>query len=164
VFRCSSRSARSCWRCRTPRRRRRRRSIASRRGSIVFSYRNAAPPFSYKDREGRIKGYSVDLCLHVAARIQKELAMPELKIEWVSVEAATRLEAVATGKVDADCGTTTISLSRMQTVDFSVPIFVDGGGVLVRGKKKPTRMADLKGIRALIVPAGRRPNRGSSVR
>ncbi len=46
------------------------------RGSIVFSYRNAAPPFSYKDREGRIKGYSVDLCLRVAALIQKELAMP----------------------------------------------------------------------------------------
>jgi ABC-type amino acid transport substrate-binding protein len=121
------------------------------RGSIVFSYRNAAPPFSYKDREGRIKGYSVDLCLHVAGVIQKELAMPELKIEWVSVEAATRLEAVATGKVDADCGTTTISLSRMQTVDFSVPIYVDGGGVLVRGKKKPTRMADLKGKRVAVI-------------
>src|SRR3977135_4162030 len=72
------------------------------RGSIVFSYRNAAPPFSYKDREGRVKGYSVDLCLRVAASIQKELAMTELRIEWVSVEAATRLEAVATGKVDAD--------------------------------------------------------------
>ncbi len=121
------------------------------RGSIVFSYRNAAPPFSYKDREGRIKGYSVDLCLRVAALIQKELAMPELKIEWVSVEAATRLEAVATGKVDADCGTTTISLSRMQTVDFSVPIFVDGGGVLVRAKNKPTRMADLKGKRVAVI-------------
>ena len=121
------------------------------RGSIIFSYRNAAPPFSYKDREGRIKGYSVDLCLRVAALIQKELAMRELKIEWVSVEAATRLEAVATGKVDADCGTTTISLSRMETVDFSVPIFVDGGGVLVRAKKKPMRMADLKGKRVAVI-------------
>jgi glutamate/aspartate transport system substrate-binding protein len=121
------------------------------RGSIVFSYRNAAPPFSYKDREGRVKGYSIDLCLRVAASIQKELAMTELRIEWVSVEAATRLEAVATGKVDADCGTTTISLSRMQTVDFSLPIFVDGGGVLVRAKKKPTRMADLKGKRVAVI-------------
>ncbi len=69
----------------------------------------------------------------------------------MSVEAATRLEAVATGKVDADCGTTTISLSRMQTVDFSVPIFVDGGGVLVRAKNKPTRMADLKGKRVAVI-------------
>src|SRR4030095_7994072 len=117
------------------------------RGSIVFSYRNAAPPFSYKDREGRIKGYSVDLCLRVAALIQKELGLRELQIEWVSVEAATRLDAVASGKVDADCGTTTISLSRMEQVDFSVPIYVDGGGVLVRAKKKAMSMADLKGKR-----------------
>ena len=121
------------------------------RGSIIFSYRNAAPPFSYKDREGHIKGYSVDLCTRVAAQIQKELGMPELRIDWVSVEAATRLEAVAAGKVDADCGTTTISLSRMQTVDFSVPIFVDGGGVLVRAAKKPAAMADLKGKRIAVI-------------
>jgi ABC-type amino acid transport substrate-binding protein len=39
----------------------------------------------------------------------------------------------------------------MQTVDFSVPIFVDGGGVLVRAKKKPTRMADLKGKRVAVI-------------
>jgi len=121
------------------------------RGTIVFSYRNAAPPFSYKDREGRIKGYSVDLCLRVAALIQKELGLRELQIEWVSVEAGTRLDAIATGKVDADCGTTTISLSRMEKVDFSIPIYVDGGGVLVRAKKKPTAMADLKGKRVAVI-------------
>jgi ABC-type amino acid transport substrate-binding protein len=122
------------------------------RRSIIFSYRHAAPPFSYRDREGRVKGYSVDLCLRVAALIQKELGLKELQIEWVSVEAATRLEAVASGQVDADCGTTTISLSRMEKVDFSVPIYVDGGGVLVRTKKTPVKMADLKGKRVAVIP------------
>ena len=122
------------------------------RGTIVFSYRHAAPPFSYRDREGRVKGYSVDLCLRVAALIQKELNLKQLQIEWVSVEAATRLDAVATGKVDADCGTTTISLSRMEKVDFSVPIYVDGGGVLVRTNKKAVRMGDLKGKRVAVIP------------
>jgi ABC-type amino acid transport substrate-binding protein len=122
------------------------------RGSIVFSYRHAAPPFSYRDREGRVKGYSVDLCLRVAALVQKELGLKQLQIEWVSVEAATRLDAVASGKVDADCGTTTISLSRMEKVDFSVPIYVDGGGVLVRTQKKPMKLADLKGKRIAVIP------------
>jgi glutamate/aspartate transport system substrate-binding protein len=122
------------------------------RRSIIFSYRHAAPPFSYRDREGRVKGYSIDLCLRVAALIQKELGLKELQIEWVSVEAATRLDAVASGQVDADCGTTTISLSRMEQVDFSVPIYVDGGGVLVRTKKKPMKMADLKGKRIAVIP------------
>jgi len=121
-------------------------------GKMTFSYRNAAVPFSYKDREGRVRGYSVDLCLRVAAAVQKQLSIQELKIEWVSVEADTRLEAVASGKVDADCGTTTITLARMQTVDFSVPIFVDGGGVLIRAKKKATKLADLKDKRIAVIP------------
>ena len=39
----------------------------------------------------------------------------------------TRIERdVAARKIDAECGTTTITLSRMERVDFSVPIFVDG--------------------------------------
>lgn len=120
-------------------------------GKIVFSYRNAALPFSFKDREGRVRGYSVELCTRIATAIQKSLGIPELKIEWVSVEAATRLEAVASGKVDADCGTTTITLARMEMVDFSLPIFVDGGGVLARAKKKAIRMADLKGKRIAVI-------------
>jgi ABC-type amino acid transport substrate-binding protein len=39
---------------------------------------------------------------------------------------------VTSGKVDAACGTTTITLSRMTKVDFSLPIYVDGGSVLKR--------------------------------
>jgi ABC-type amino acid transport substrate-binding protein len=39
----------------------------------------------------------------------------------------------------------------METVDFSIPIFVDGGGVLVRSKKKAMRMADLKGKRVAVI-------------
>ncbi len=120
-------------------------------GTITFGYRDGAPPFAFKDREGRIRGYSVELCVRVAMAIQKELALRELKIEWRPVEAGTRLDMVASGKVDAVCGTTTITLSRMQTVDFSLPIFVDGGGVLVRTKSKLARLSDLKGRKIAVI-------------
>jgi ABC-type amino acid transport substrate-binding protein len=39
----------------------------------------------------------------------------------------------------------------MEAVDFSLPIFVDGGGVLVRARKKPTKMAELKGKRIAVI-------------
>jgi len=119
--------------------------------TITFGYRDGAAPFSFKDREGRIVGYSAELCVRVAAAIQKQLALPELKVEWVATEASTRLGAVASGQVDVDCGTTTITLSRMETVDFSLPIFVDGGGVLVRATRKPTKLADLRGKRVAVI-------------
>ena len=108
-------------------------------------------PFSYKDREGRVRGYSVELCMRIAGAIQKELGMSELRIEWTPVEASNRLEYVTSGKVDAVCGTTTITLSRMKTVDFSLPIYVDGGSVLVRAKSKLAKLADLKGKRIAVI-------------
>jgi ABC-type amino acid transport substrate-binding protein len=90
--------------------------------------------------------------LHRAAlAVQRELQLKELKIEWVPVDAATRFETVAGGKVDAECGTSTITLARMKTVDFSLPIFVDGGSVLVHAKSKLTRLKDLKGKRIAVI-------------
>jgi glutamate/aspartate transport system substrate-binding protein len=121
-------------------------------GAITFGYRDGAAPFSFKDREGRVRGYSVELCTRVAQSIQKELALEELKIEWQPVTAATRFDAVASGKVDVVCGTSTMSLSRMERVDFSVPIFVDGGSVLVRRQARLARLVDLKGKRVAVIP------------
>lgn len=120
-------------------------------GTMVLSYRNAAPPFSFKDRDGQVRGYSIDLCTRIASAIQSSLGIPNLKVEWVSVEAAERFEAVANGKVDADCGTTTITLARMEKVDFTVPIYVDGGGVLVGTKSKLKRLPNLKGKRIAVI-------------
>ena len=120
-------------------------------GAIAFGYRDGAPPFSYQDREGRVRGYSVELCVRVATAVQKALGLAELKIDWIPVDASTRLDAVTSGKVDVVCGTTTMTLSRMESVDFSLPIFVDGGGVLVRARSKLARLADLKGRKVAVI-------------
>jgi ABC-type amino acid transport substrate-binding protein len=121
------------------------------KGAITFAYRDGAAPFSFKDRSGRIRGYSVEICTQVALVVQRELQMRELRIEWVPVDAATRLETVAGGRADAECGTTTMTLGRMKTVDFSLPIFVDGGSVLVRAKSKLVHLKDLKDKRIAVI-------------
>jgi len=89
--------------------------------------------------------------MRVAGFIQNELALTALKIEWLPVEASNRLDYVISGKVDAVCGTTTITLGRMQKVDFSLPIYVDGGSMLVRAKSKLARVPDLKGKRVAVI-------------
>lgn len=123
-----------------------------RTGTIHFAYREGTAPFSFKDRGGTVRGYSVDLCTRIAKAIQKELSLASLKVEWLPVNAATRLDTVASGKADIECGTTTITLSRMQSVDFSLPIFVDGGTILVDAKAKIERLTDLKGKKIAVVP------------
>jgi glutamate/aspartate transport system substrate-binding protein len=121
-------------------------------GTLRLAYRESANPFSFKDRDGKVRGYSVELCEQVAKSIQAMLALPALELEWRPVDAADRLDVVASGRADIECGTTTITLTRMEKVDFSVPIFVDGGGVLVRGDgAKPVFLADLKGTRIAVI-------------
>jgi len=120
-------------------------------GVVRFAYREAAAPFSFKEGE-RVRGYAAELCERVAESIRAGLGMARLDVQWRGVDAATRLDAVAKGEVDAECGTTTITLGRMERVDFSVPIYVDGGSVLVRAGAKIARLAGLKGRRIAVIP------------
>jgi len=120
-------------------------------GAIKFAYRANAAPFSFADREGRVRGYSVELCAEVAQSIQKALNLPSLKVEWIPVDASDRLETVTSGRADAECGTTTMTLSRMKSVDFSLPIFVDGASVLTRAGAKIGKIGDLRNRRVAVI-------------
>jgi ABC-type amino acid transport substrate-binding protein len=121
-------------------------------GAIRLGYRSGAAPFSFLDRDGSVRGYSVELCTRVATEIQKHLGLPKLKLDWTPLDAADRLSAVAKGRVDIECGTTTISLSRYELVDFSLPIFVDGGTVLTAASAKVEHFADLNGRKIALIP------------
>ena len=120
--------------------------------TIKFAYRSGAAPFSFADRDGRVRGYSAELCLAVAASIQRQLKLASLKVDWIAVDAADRIEAVTSGRADVECGTTTMTLARMQQVDFSLPIFVDGATLLLRANAKVAKLADLKSRRVAVIP------------
>jgi glutamate/aspartate transport system substrate-binding protein len=47
-------------------------------GTFTLGYRDAAPPFSFPGPDRRPVGYSVDLCMHIASAIQKQLGMANL--------------------------------------------------------------------------------------
>jgi ABC-type amino acid transport substrate-binding protein len=120
-------------------------------GTIHLGFRTGAVPFSFKDRDGTVRGYSAELCTRIATAIQKQLGLAKLKLEWTGVDASTRFDAVASGKIDIECGTSTISLSRMERVDFSLPIFVDGGSVLTRVDAKLTQLSQFNGKRLAVI-------------
>jgi glutamate/aspartate transport system substrate-binding protein len=119
---------------------------------LRLGYRSGAAPFSFRERDGSVRGYSAELCMHIAAAIQKRLGLASLKIDWTPLDSDDRLDAVAKGRVDIECGTTTISLSRYEKVDFSLPIFIDGGSVLTPVAAKLERFADLNGKRIAVIP------------
>jgi ABC-type amino acid transport substrate-binding protein len=119
--------------------------------TFTLGYLTSAPPFSFPGPDTRPVGYSIDLCTQIASRIQQQLGT-NLKLNWVVVTTENRLEMVASGKVDIECGTTTASLSRQERVDFSLMTFVDGGGLLTKSDFKFRAVADLADKRVAVIP------------
>jgi ABC-type amino acid transport substrate-binding protein len=98
-------------------------------GAIRLGYRADAKPYSYRDAQGQPAGYIVDLCLEVAAAIQ-----PKPRVEFVLVSAEQRFEAVRDGRIDILCDPSSVTMQRREMVDFSLPTFVEGAGVISRAK------------------------------
>jgi glutamate/aspartate transport system substrate-binding protein len=121
-------------------------------GVIRLGYLASSPPFSFDEGRNNPAGFSVDLCRHVAEGIRTQLGLSTLRTEWVKLDLGNRLAAVRAGKVDIECGTTTWTLSRQESVDFSLMTFVDGATVLVRGDSGLKQLADLQGRRLAVVP------------
>jgi glutamate/aspartate transport system substrate-binding protein len=112
---------------------------------IDVAYSTDSPPFSFAGEGKRPAGYSIDLCQRVIAHLRRVAGVPDLKTNWVAGNVAQRLEMVRSGKVQLECGNTSITLARLANVDFSVLVFIDGGALLVREGSPVRRFADLAG-------------------
>jgi len=119
-------------------------------GVLTLGYRESAPPFSFPGPDKQPVGYSIDLCTHVARAIQKQLGVT-LKLNWVPVNAQNRIDMVADGQVDIECGTTTATLSRQERVDFTLMTFVDGGSLMTLADAQLRSGADLAGKRIGVI-------------
>jgi glutamate/aspartate transport system substrate-binding protein len=122
------------------------------RGTIVIGFRETAPPFSFRDADGPPAGYSVDMCRRVVPAVARAGGVASLKVKFVPVTVENRIDAVATGRADIECGSTTNSLSRQERVDFTNMTFVDGGSLLVVDGLGIRRVADLAGKRVAVIP------------
>jgi polar amino acid transport system substrate-binding protein len=101
-------------------------------GEIRIGVRSDAPPLSYTGKDGKPAGYSILVCDAVAAELGKAVGHDPLTVTPVVVGTDDRFAALKSGKVDMLCGADTITLSRREEIDFSIPIFVDGAAVLLR--------------------------------
>jgi ABC-type amino acid transport substrate-binding protein len=100
-------------------------------GELRLAYRPDTPPFSSRGKDTGPRGFSIDLCNIVARDIQKAVAMPDMKVTWVEVSAEDRFDAIVSGRAHLECGTSTVTLSRLERVDFSNLIYVTGASLMV---------------------------------
>ncbi|HZX94781.1 MAG TPA: amino acid ABC transporter substrate-binding protein [Myxococcales bacterium] len=120
--------------------------------TIKLGYRESSVPFSFVGPDGAPAGYSVDLCTRVVHGLRADLAMADLRIEWVKVTPDTRIAALVDGTIDLECGSTTSTFSRQEQVDFSNLTFVDGSTLLSIKTTKVSAPGDSTGMRIAVIP------------
>jgi len=120
--------------------------------TVRIAYRTDALPFAYEDR-GQPGGYSVDVCKRIVASLEQQLKLQTLAVKWVPANVQTRFDLVRKGEVDMECGTTTATLSRMEQMDFSNPVWVDVTDVFVRKSVGARGIGGLAGRSIAVVAA-----------
>ena len=119
--------------------------------AISIAYRADAVPFSYVNDKGQPDGFTIDLCKRVVNSIERQLNVAGLKVNWVPVTVQTRFEAVAKGRADMECGSSTMTLARMKEVDFSSITFVESTGLLVKADSGLRSLSDMSGKKIAVV-------------
>jgi ABC-type amino acid transport substrate-binding protein len=114
-------------------------------GVITVGYNADSPPFSFEDEAGLPVGYSVDLCRRIATATKEKLGLKELEVKFVEITLEDRFSAVESGKVDIECSSSTITLSRLETVDFTLMTFVTGGALVSKAAAPIMTTGDVGG-------------------
>ncbi|MBR5933800.1 MAG: cysteine ABC transporter substrate-binding protein [Treponema sp.] len=115
-------------------------------GTIKIAVFSDKKPFGYVDEYGKYQGYDV----YFGDRIAKDLGV---KVEYVPVEAAARVEVLETGKVDLVLANFTVTPARAEKVDFALPYMKCALGVVSNDKDIARKPEDLNG-KTLIVSKG----------
>lgn len=110
----------------------------------VFSDKN---PFGYVDENGEYQGYDV----YFANRLGEDLGV---EVNFVSTEAANRIEYLQTGKVDVILANFTVTDERAEEVDFALPYMNVALGVVSPDDNVITSLDDWNSDDQIIVISG----------
>lgn len=113
-------------------------------GKIIIGAFSDKAPFGYVDENGKYQGYDI----YFAERIAKDLGV---EVEYISTDPASRVEYVATGKVDIILANFTVTEERAQQVDFALPYMKVKLGVVSPDKALITDVEQLNGKNLIVV-------------
>ncbi len=114
-------------------------------GVITIGYNTDSAPFSFQDDSGAPIGYSVDLCRRIATATKEKLGLDKIEVKFVEISLEDRFDAVESGKIDIECSSSTITLSRLEKVDFTLMTFVTGGALVSKENAAIRTTGDLSG-------------------
>jgi polar amino acid transport system substrate-binding protein len=116
-------------------------------GTINIGVFSDKSPFGYVDENGEYQGYDV----YFGNRLAEDLGV---EINYVSTEAASRVEYLQTGKVDIILANFTVTEERAESVDFALPYMNVALGVVSPEDAVITSLDDIGADDEVIVISG----------
>jgi cystine transport system substrate-binding protein len=110
------------------------------RGTLKVALEGTYPPFNYKEKNGELAGYDVDVAHLLGTKLG-------VKVEFVSSEWASILAGLSANKYDVIISQVGINAKREQAFDFSTPYIYSIPQLIVRKNETALykSLADLKG-------------------
>lgn len=113
-------------------------------GTITIGVFSDKAPFGYVDSAGDYSGYDIEY----GNRIAKDLGV---ELEYVPVEAASRVEFLQTGKVDLILANFTVTPERAEKVDFANPYMKVSLGAVTPESLNVAKVEDLADKTVIVV-------------
>lgn len=109
------------------------------RGHLIAGSGSTNAPWHFKDENNDLVGFDIDM-LHLIA---KGLFDDPTKVEFVNQSGDARIPNLATDKVDVTCQFMTVTAGRAQQVEFTVPYYREGVGLMLMANGDYKSHADL---------------------
>ena len=113
-------------------------------GKIVIGVFSDKNPFGYVDENGEYQGYDIELARQIGADMGVE-------VEFVSTEAANRVEYLKTNKVDLILANFTVTPERAEAVDFCEPYMNVALGAVSHKSHVITSLDDVKDEQVIVI-------------
>lgn len=118
-----------------------------RTGEVTIGHREGSVPFGFYDEGGNWVGFSIDIGGRLVEQLKKDLNM-DIKYTKKPVNPKTRIPLVANRTIDIVMGSSTHTIPREETVDFTITFFLTGSQLLVAAGSPIRDFEDLAGKKA----------------
>lgn len=118
-----------------------------RSGQLRVAVKDNLRPLGFRDAEGKLQGFEIDLARELGSRL---LGSPAA-VELVPVSNRERLQAVATGRVDLAIAQIGITPDRARQVELTSAYYLDGSSLVVARSQNWTSWSDVGGARIAVL-------------
>jgi glutamate/aspartate transport system substrate-binding protein len=112
--------------------------------TVTIGHRDSSVPLSYIGPDGKVQGYSIDICLKIADAAKEELKLDKIEVKFVPLTPQTRIPLLTAGSVDIICESSTHTIGRSRQISYLNTTFLTGSKLLVRKTSGIKKIEDMK--------------------